>query len=400
MGLLMAAVILTAGGFPTGAADARAGQGEGLARIAWDRVPAFTDDLALDRLAQGIEASISYYHRLPASRRFAFGKDEFSATHLIRSLECFLGLIQTRPGADALQAYLMENFRVYAFVENDDPVPVRFTGYYEPTLNGGLTKTAINRFAVYARPSDLVTFTLSDFSDNCSNSEAVGRCVAGTVAPYDTRQVIEETDSLAGRAAPIAWVDDRVDLFFLQIQGSGRIRLDAGGMIRVHYDGSNGHPYRSIGKYLIDKNKIQKEQISMQSIKAYLKAHPEEISGVLSYNPRYVFFKVSDSGPTGSLNIDLTPGRSIATDQRLFPSGALAFICTQKPVVNASGQITQWTAFSRFVLNQDTGSAIRGPGRADIFWGDGKYAELAAGHLKHPGKMYFLVLNPDDSENP
>ncbi len=379
--------------------DTRAGREAGLARIASERLPYFSDDLDLEGLAQGIEASISYYQGLPESRRFTLGSDQFSAGHMVRSLEHFLQFIQSRPDAAALHAHILENYRVYAFFENGCPVPVLFTGYFEPILNGGLTKTSVNRFPVYQRPSDLVTFTLSDFCKKCPATTAVGRYTGKTLVPYDTREAIEHAGSLAGRAEPIAWVDDPVDLFFLQIQGSGRIRLENGGMINLHYEVSNGHPYRSIGKYLIDHKGMQKDAVSMQSIRAYLKAHPEETNEVLSYNPRYVFFKVSDREPTGCLGVELTPGRSIATDQSLCPAGGLVFICTQKPVVDESGKIIAWTPFCRFVLNQDTGAAICGMGRADIFWGNGEYAELAAGQLKHPGEMYFLVLNPEVLQN-
>ena len=133
----------------------------------------------------------------------------------------------------------------------------------------------------------------------------------------------------------------------------------------------------------------------MQKIRAYLRDHPEEVETILNHNPSYVFFKIEEDGPLGYLEVKLTPGRSIALDRRLFPGAGLAFIQTHKPLINGSGQIYDWSAFSRFVLNQDTGGAINGPGRADLFWGDGAYAEMAAGHMQHHGTLYFLVLKPD-----
>ena len=136
----------------------------------------------------------------------------------------------------------------------------------------------------------------------------------------------------------------------------------------------------------------------MQKIRAYLNDHPDEMATVFNYNPSYVFFKLESEGPLGYINVLLTPGRSIALDRRIFPPAALAFIQTEKPVVDSAGQIDSWTDFSRFVLNQDTGGAIRGPGRADLFWGNGPYAEIAAGHLAHTGKLYFLVLKPDKAK--
>ncbi len=145
----------------------------------------------------------------------------------------------------------------------------------------------------------------------------------------------------------------------------------------------------------IRKNIIPKEEMSMQSIRAYLASHPNEVQKILNYNPSFIFFKIEEDGPLGCLNVKLTPGRSLATDRKRFPSAALAYIETQKPLIDGAEQIHDWTDFSRFVLNQDTGGAIRGPGRADLFWGNGTYAEIAAGYMQHQGNLYFLVLKPD-----
>jgi membrane-bound lytic murein transglycosylase A len=202
---------------------------------------------------------------------------------------------------------------------------------------------------------------------------------------------------MAAEAFPapvIAWVNDPVALFFLQIQGSGKIRFQDGETINVHYLISNGHPYQSIGKTLIDMGKLVKEKVSMQSIRKYLEDHPNEQEAIFNTNPRYVFFETTEKEPVGCYGIELTPGRALALDRSAFPAGALAFVQAEKPVVGDAGDIIAWTAFSRFFLNQDTGSAIKGPGRADIFWGNGSYAELAAGYLKHPGRLFFLVLKP------
>jgi len=145
---------------------------------------------------------------------------------------------------------------------------------------------------------------------------------------------------------------------------------------------------------LIRENKISKDEMSMQKIREYLTGHPGEMQEILNYNPSYVFFKYEKKGPLGSLNVKLSPKRSIATDKHLFPKSALAFINTEKPVIDGNGKIKDWSAFSRFVLNQDTGGAIRGPGRADLFLGCGPYAEIGAGHMQHAGSLYFLVLEP------
>lgn len=358
--------------------------------------PDFTDDMAYDGLAHAIDASLSYLHRLPAERAFTFGRDQYSARHLVASLNHFRDFIQKKPGRAEVQPYIATHYRVYKSVGNGAERRVLFTGYYEPHMRGSLNKTDRYSHPVYAKPTDLVTIDLSMFAANTANQTLVGRVTGDRFVPYFDRDEID-TGSLAGKAAPIAWVADPVDLFFLHIQGSGKIYLDSGRVLNVHYHISNGKPYRSIGKLLIDQGKIPRAEMSMQAIRAYLRLHPEERANVFSYNPSYVFFKTESDGPLGCLAVKLTPGRSLAVDRRIFPMTALSFIQTQKPLLDGNGAITEWTDCSRFVLNQDTGGAIRGPGRGDLFWGNGPYAEMAAGHMQHPGQLYFLILKPEVS---
>ena len=178
---------------------------------------------------------------------------------------------------------------------------------------------------------------------------------------------------------------------FLQIQGSGKLILRDGSTISAGYSAKNGLPYRSIGRYMMEKGFLTKEEMSMQAIREYLARHPETVRDVLYYNPSYVFFRRLEKGPLGNLGVPLTPGRSIALDSGLFPKGALGFITCKKPVMDNKGRVKEWEEFSRFVLNQDTGGAIKGAGRADIFWGNGPYAEAAAGHQNHKGELYILI---------
>jgi membrane-bound lytic murein transglycosylase A len=166
--------------------------------------------------------------------------------------------------------------------------------------------------------------------------------------------------------------------------------LKDGDLVSVGYAGSNGRPYRSIGRYMIQEDLLTREEMSMQAIRDYLRAHPDRVEEVLNHNPSYVFFQKKENGPFGNINVQLTPGRSIALDSRLFPKGAACFIRAQKPVIR-DGVIESWVDFSRFVMNQDTGGAIRGAGRADIFWGRGPDAGMAAGHMKHEGELFVLL---------
>ena len=357
--------------------------------------PDFSDDLQLEGLEHSILKSLVYLQRVPADRTYQFGKDRFDAGHLMQSLQHFLDFIRTNPSSRELKKFIRSNYIVYQSVGRNQKGEVLFTGYYEPHLSGRLHGDEEFQYPIYALPTDLMKIDLSAFNEKYKGENIIGRYTGQTVVPYYDRREIEEENVLVDKAAPLAWVKDPVDVFFLQIQGSGKVFLDTGEVINVHYHGSNGQPYRSIGKLLIEEQKIPKEEMSMQKIRSYLQAHPEEMAPVLNHNPSYVFFKLESEGPLGYLNVLLTPGRSVALDRRLFPPAALAYIQTKKPVVNSAGQIDSWTDCNRFVLNQDTGGAIRGPGRADLFWGNGPYAEIAAGHLAHTGKLYFLILKPD-----
>ena len=361
-----------------------------LVKLSPSAYPALADDLNYEGLNHCIQMSLVYLRKLPRDRAFAFGTDFYTAAHLIRSLEVFQEFIQARPSADQITEKVRSDYAVYRANGLSDKV--LFTGYYEPVLKGSLRETPLYRYPLYSRPEDLISVDLSAFSPKYAGETITGRYTGQTLVPYYDRKAIENRELFKGKA--LAWVGDPVDLFFLQIQGSGKILLDQGKTLNVHYHASNGHPYRSVGKILIDQGKIPKPEISMQAIRAYLKSHPEEQEAILSANPSYVFFKTETDGPLGNLNVPLTPGRSIAVDKKIFPPAALMYIQAQKPVMTEAGQLGAWEDFSRFALNQDTGGAITGPGRADIFWGSGPYAELAAGHLQHRGEMYFLILKP------
>jgi membrane-bound lytic murein transglycosylase A len=363
-------------------------------RISGRASPEFTDDMTYDGLEHSLQKSLSYLQKIPIDRQFAFGKDRYTAEHMIRSLQYFRDFVQSRPSPDELEIFIQSNYLVYRSVGRNGKGEVLYTGYYEPHLRGSLYRSENYRFPIYARPQDLISIDLSLFKEKYAGEKIIGRYTDQKVLPYYDRSEIDSDGALEGNTEVLAWVEDPVDVFFLQIQGSGKIYLDSGDVLNVHYHTSNGRPYRSIGKLLIDREKITADEMSMQKIREYLKNHPDEIEVVFNYNPSYVFFIIEPDGPLGNINVKLTPGRSIALDRRIFPKAALCFIETEMPVVDSAGQILNWRRFTRFAMNQDTGGAIRGPGRADIFWGNGPYAEIAAGHLKHTGKLYFLVLKP------
>ena len=363
-----------------------------LKKLKVSHYPEFSDDHAYKDLGVSIEQSLDYLHRIPADREFSFGKDIFTAAHLIASHELFLNFLHKNPSRNELNRFIASNYTVYQSVGSNRKRDVLFTGYYEPTILGSLTSNEDYRFPAYATPSDLIAVNLSLFSERFTGEKIVGGYTGKTIVPYYERKEISELETFSEASEILAWVKDPVDLFFLQIQGSGRILLPDGEQINLHYHTTNGHPYRSIGKLLIDEEKIAREEMSMQKIRSYLHANPDEMNRILNHNPSYVFFKLEKEGPIGYLQVPLTAERSLALDRRIFPPAAIVYIETSRPVVDREGRIETWEAFKGFVLNQDTGGAIRGPGRADLFWGNSPYAELAAGHMQHTGTIYFLVL--------
>lgn len=363
-----------------------------LVKIDPSEYPDFVDDMDYSSARQGARQSLEYLKRLSPSARFRFGSDTFSAAHVAKSLEMFLDILNKTPTAAELRECIKELFLVYRSVGNDGNGKILFTGYYEPVMKGSLVRTDEYRYPIYRRPDDWKRINLGLFDSQLAGRYLIGRCDAHAVVPYYTREEIDTIGELEQQGYELAWVSDPIGLFFLHIQGSGEVVLEDGTVLEVHYSCSNGHSYGSIGRLLIDEGKIPLEEISMQRIRGYLESHPEDVDRVLCYNKSYIFFEIVDEGPLGCLEVPLTPGRSIATDTKLFPKGALAFIHTEKPIIAEDGTIRAWIDGSRFVFNHDTGGAIKGPGRVDLFYGKGNYAEIAAGHMKHHGTLYFLVL--------
>ena len=353
--------------------------------------PKFNDDMDRDSLIQGVRRNLEYLNRLAPETLFRYGPHDFSCQQVRESQEAFLDLLSRGLEPDQLNKEIRKKFRVYRATGRKGSRRMLFTGYYEPIYEGRLARDEVFRFPVYRLPNDLIRIDLSPFGERFKGETIVARIEGRKVQPYFSRSQIEGERALEGKGLEIAWLKDPLDVFFLHVQGSGRVRLPEGKDFLVHYQASNGRPYRSIGQYMIARGFLAREEMSMQAMRRYLTEHPEVRDEVLNQNPSYIFFERVETGPWGSLGVLLTPGRSVALDPRLFPKGALGFISSQKPLVNDQGEITGWTPFSRFVLHQDSGGAIKGAGRADIFWGSGPYAEMTAGHLQHEGELYVLI---------
>jgi membrane-bound lytic murein transglycosylase A len=356
--------------------------------------PKFHDDMDRDSLILAVTRNMEYLDRLGPETIFQYGSDDFTIQQVRESQEAFLDLLAKGLDPDHLSREIRKKFRVYRATGRAQNRKVLFTGYYEPIYEGSLTPDQVFKYPLYRSPDDLIKIDLSLFNDKFKGENIIARIQGKKVLPYYSRYQIEAEKALAGKGLEIVWLKDPLDVAFLHVQGSGRLRLPDGKELLVHYQASNGRPYRSIGRYMIERGLLAGEEMSMQAIRKYLTENPEVLSEVLNYNPSYVFFREVENGPLGSLGVLLTPGRSLALDSRVFPKGALGFVVCQKPLVDDQGNIIGWNKFYRFVVNQDTGGAIKGAGRADIFWGSGPYAELTAGHMRHEGDLYILIKEP------
>ena len=296
------------------------------------------------------------------------------------------------PAAASARDFFEAYFLPYRVANADGSVQGLATGYYEPLLRGSRRKEGPYRFPLYAAPEDLLSVDLGEINPELKHMRLRGRLEGRRVVPYYARAEIERgLPALAGRE--LLWVDDAVDLFFLQIQGSGRVRLPTGELVRVAYADQNGQPYKSIGRLLVEQGELKLEQASMQGIKTWGAANPAKLDALLNQNPSYVFFRempgadssqgAGASGPVGALGVALTPERSIAVDPRHIPLGAPVFLATTWP--NSAQPL------ARLVLAQDTGGAIRGAVRADYFWGFGETAGAQAGHMRQSARMWVLL---------
>jgi membrane-bound lytic murein transglycosylase A len=277
----------------------------------------------------------------------------------------------------------------------DPRTPVRFTGYHLPLLEARTRPDATFRFPLYAPPPDMLAVPLGTFKPALAGTVLTGRLKGSTVVPYYSRTEIDDGNALAGKHLEVAWVADELGRYSLMVQGSGMLHFDDGRTVNVNYAGQNGHPYTGLGKALVADGKIPMAQLSMPAIEAYFKANPGQMHPYLNRNPSYVFFKLAPDGPFGVDGIALTAGRSIATDKSLYPSGAITYLKYPRARFDAKGQVAGWDQGARFVCDQDTGGAITGPGRVDIFYGGGQEAARRAGTLNGMGSLAVLLLKED-----
>jgi membrane-bound lytic murein transglycosylase A len=289
------------------------------------------------------------------------------------------------PSRAAVRAYFENGFQPWQVLNGDGSAEGLVTGYYEPLIRGSLTRSPRSAWPIHGVPDDLITVDLGEVYPELKNMRLRGRLEGNRLVPYWTRAELAAQGRQV-RAPVIAWADDPVELFFLQVQGSGRIALPDGSFLRIGYADHNGHPYKSIGRWLVDQGELSLSQASMQGIQRWARTHPARLRELLDQNPAFVFFRVmpsSDDGPLGALGVPLVAERSIAVDRSAIPLGAPVFLATTEP--NSA------TPMQRLVLAQDTGGAIKGGVRADYFWGYGDAAGALAGRMRQKGEMWVLL---------
>ncbi|MBT5676457.1 MAG: murein transglycosylase [Rhodospirillaceae bacterium] len=291
----------------------------------------------------------------------------------------------------AARFFFEDWFEPYS-ARNHDRERGLFTGYFEPELSGAKAPSDKYNIALYRRPGDLVTVSLGRFRDAFKGERIAGRVVDGALLPYPNRAKID-AGALAGQNLELVWVDSAVDAFFLHIQGSGRVQFQDGGARRIAYAAANGQPYLAIGRNLIAMGALTRENVSMQSIRTWLESHPGEAPAVMQENNSYIFFRwldgaAADLGPEGAQGVALLAGRSLAVDRRFIGLGMPIWLDASAPDLDPSQPDR---TIRRLMVSQDTGGAIRGPVRGDVFWGTGRDAGEIAGRMKHQGRYWLLL---------
>jgi membrane-bound lytic murein transglycosylase A len=378
-------------------------------------VPLFDDDADTASLHFAAAQSLAYFQTLPSSQTFVLGPDIYSARDMADSMKELMNTLESATTGQAPSSLLSKgpapaitsqgtgqdwrstlrrDFNIYQSVGADSKRAVTFSCYYEPTMKARLARTPRFRYPIYGRPENLIDVDLGRFDARLQGMRIAGRREGKDLIPYYTRKEIH-SEGIASGMPIVAWADDPAEIFFMQIEGSGWLDVGENQMLRLRYDGDNNRPYVSAGQDLIASGRVSPKAMSHEFFHSYLNGHPEQRQAVLDANPRYVFFRIDKSTMSayavGNIDGPLTPGRSVAIDPKMFPKGALAWIETERPVFNGNGKLKKTAPLHRFVLAQDEGGAIQGPGRVDYFVGSGPEAERLATHFWNKGKLYFLV---------
>lgn len=370
-----------------------------------DSAPVFAD---LDDPAPLLKAALqnrAYLKGLNgAGPAYDFGARKVTAKDLDAANDEFIRILESSPTAQDLDRLIKERFEVYQMAGRDSTGTVVFSSYYEPTLEASLKKTKKYRYPIYGKPSDLITINLGDFNEKFKGEKLTGRLDGDKLVTYLDREAIDFEGKMGHKAKPLAWFTNRADIMDLHTEGSGRLALPDGRIVKAKFAATNSLKFKGWLSALVEAGAMPREGISHEKGLAWLEANPGRVREILSKNRRYVFFSLDtetdpDEGPDGTYGRPLTGWRSIAIDNTLVPMGALAFMRVETPDVDAEGTLLGRKQDSRFVFCQDTGGAIKGPGRVDFFAGAGKKARTFAFKLWDPGTLHLLVLKPQAAAN-
>ena len=358
-----------------------------------DELPVFKDMENNKGLQEAVSASLEYLNGRKELEQLPWGSDAVTVGALKETLNAFSSLLEQDLHQEEFQREIRRLFTVYRVTSGDDKRspgrPVLVTGYFQPELVASLQPDERFSYPLYETPPDLIHLSIHKFDQSLPRKTLWGRVSGQSLIPYYTRADIDIAKDLKN-AEVLAWLRTPVDGLMLHIQGSGLLRLKDGSRRHIHYASSNGHSYHSIGKWLINQGLLRKDQADWPGICVWAQENPEKFHKALAVNPRYIFFKWENEGPIGSLGEVLTPMRSVALDHSIYPPGILCFL--QVPLPSKSPAQKSSGMFQGFVCNQDTGSAIKGPHRLDLYCGEGDKAGELAGTLRTPGSLYLFLL--------
>ncbi len=369
------------------------------ALVAPGDLPDFSDSLnSKKQLAVALKRAIDYLKRAPQPRAIPFAGRDVTPGLLASSAERLLKILGSAKDPKSFASAVKRDFDVYASPGLDGRGDVIFSAYYEPVLEASLKRSSNYRWPIYRKPRNLVEADLGFFDKKWSGTTLVGRVQKGRLIPYFSRRDIDVRKALAGKGLEIAWLKDRFDILDLHVEGSGILRFPSGREKLVNYGGTNDLPYRSIGLMLVKTGAFSKDEISADKVKDYLRSHSEAADWILEQNPRYVFFNMTalpkGGEAHGTAGEMLVPGRSAAVDPSVIPLGALLYFSAPSPRVDESGSLLGQYPTSRFAAALDTGGAIKGPGRVDIYVGHGQRARMIAHNQWSHGKLYVLLRKP------
>jgi membrane-bound lytic murein transglycosylase A len=342
-------------------------------------IPDFTEGCYnMAWMGRAIDNSLNYLSK-PSSRQF-FPYGGITNQHAVDSLKAFRELIDSGLRGPELNDAIVEQFDVYISVGCDDRGTVLFTGYYTPIFDGSAEATEQFKYPLYKQPEDLVKDPYGQILGR--------RGEDGRIRAYPARTEIENSNMLKGKE--LIWLSDPFEAYIAHVQGSAKLRMPEGELVTVGYAANNGHEYHSVAKELVKDGRITAEQMSLSAMIDYFKRHINQVAIYTRRNPRFVFFRKAQGAPRGSLNEHVIAMRTIATDKSIYPRGCLAFISTSLPTM-IDGSIYR-DPYSGFALDQDTGGAIRAPGRCDVYMGVGDTAGNLAGQTYQEGRLYYLFL--------